>query len=163
MTSRSRLLCILTFLWVPMAGPNLALPPLLGSVPSCSPIVLRRMLCSGVMQGVILFGVRSFVMFMLGVLPTLPLNGDLLALLYDFLTDLLLDFLDFVFFLIIFPFDLLRLLLFRLFLPLLLPLDIERRSLRNLLSKAALADLSTELNFFDMRFEHFLASSFTRL
>ena len=65
---------------------------------------------------------------MFGVLRTLPLNGDLLALLYDFLTDLLLDFLDFVFFLMSFPFDLLRLLLFRLFLPLFLPLDIERRS-----------------------------------
>ena len=115
------------------------------------------------MHGVILFGVISFVMFMFGVLPTLPLNGDLLALLNDFLTDLLLDFLDFVFFLMIFPFDLLLLLLFRLFLPLLLFLDIERRSLRNLVSKADLADLSTELNFLDMRFEHFLASSFTRL
>ena len=128
MTSCSRLLCILTFLWVPIAGPNPALPPLLGSVPSCSPIVLRRMLCRGVMHGVTLLGVVSCVMFMFGVLRTLPLNGDLLALLYDFLTDLLLDFLDFVFFLMSFPFDLLRLLLFRLFLPLFLPLDIERRS-----------------------------------
>ena len=161
MTSWSRLLCILTFF--PIAGPNLALPPLLGSVPSCSPIVLRKMLCSGVMHGVILFGVISFVMFMFGVLPTLPLNGDLLALLYDFLIDLLLDFLDFVFFLLIFPFDLLRLLPFMLFLPLLLPLDIERRSLRNLVLKADLADLSTALKFFDMRFEHFLANSFTLL
>lgn len=80
------------------------------------------------MHGVTLFGVVSCVMFMFGVLPTFPLNGDLLALLYDFLTDLLLDFLDFVFFLMSFPFDLLRLLLFRLFLPLFLPLDIERRS-----------------------------------
>ena len=103
---------------------------------------------------------------MIGVLPTFPFNGDLLALLndfLDFLTDLLLDFLDFVFFLMSFPFDLLRLLLFSLFFPLFfLPLDTER-SFRNFVSKTDLAFLSTELNLCEMRFEHFLASSFTRL
>ena len=98
---------------------------------------------------------------MFGVLPTFPLNGDLLALLADFLADLLLDF---VFFLKSFPFDLLRLLLFNLlFLPLLfLPRDIER-SFRDLAARADLANLSTDLNLCVMRLEHFLASSFTRL